>query len=179
MGETNQYYEKSMYWQENALDTTWWYASLKTFAGSCLVASMLSLACFFLYARGCITIGIASCCFFILPGIGKQDLQRGLGFFCHSFGYLFSMKGLCQCSCGFLVDFQCVVAEPGEIQHLCCHAAVLSLGSHLSELLLLCHVTLSFFPLLKQNVSSSSHGLRVKVWNKSICAASLSNSNDE
>ena len=43
----------------------------------------------------------------------------------------------------------------------------------------------SFFPLLKQKVSisfklaSSSNGLHVKVWNKSICAASLSNSNDE
>lgn len=47
MGETNQYYEKSVYWQENALDTIWWYASLKTFAGSCLVASMLSFGLFF------------------------------------------------------------------------------------------------------------------------------------
>lgn len=43
----------------------------------------------------------------------------------------------------------------------------------------------SFFPLLKQQVSisfklaSSSNGLHVKVWNKSICAVSLSNSNDE
>lgn len=32
-----------MYRQENALDTMWWYAFLKTFALSWLVASMLSL----------------------------------------------------------------------------------------------------------------------------------------
>lgn len=33
-----------MYRQENALDAVWWYAFLKTFALSWLVASMLSLA---------------------------------------------------------------------------------------------------------------------------------------
>lgn len=26
-------------------------------------------------------IGIACCCFFILPGMGKMDLQRVVGFF--------------------------------------------------------------------------------------------------
>jgi len=43
----------------------------------------------------------------------------------------------------------------------------------------------SFFPLLKQKVAtslklaSSSNGLQVKGWNKSLGAASLSNSDDE
>lgn len=50
---------------------------------------------------------------------------------------------------------------------------------------LLCYLLNLFFPLLNQKVSisfklaSSSSGLHVKVWNKSICAASLSNSNCE
>lgn len=102
-----------MYRQENALDAVWWYAFLKTFALSWLVASMLSLA-----------LGFPACqrlhdrrnhlllLFFILPGMGKLDLEGCVQvfFFLYSFSYFFSMKGLCQWSCGLSVRFQCVVA---------------------------------------------------------------------
>lgn len=100
-----------MYRQENALDAVWWYAFLKTFALSWLVASILSLA-----------LGFPACqrlhdrrnhllLLFYTAWHGEIGFIEVLiqFFFLYSFSYFFSMKGLCQWSCGLCVHFQCVV----------------------------------------------------------------------